>query len=94
MYMYMLMKVHVQTCHLLCTNMHMYNFGDAVVAPLSTEKDPEQTGPLVTPALLPTLSPQQLLALQMAKKYCQDVSAKHVSSTEYGSTDTITYAVF
>ena len=54
-------------------------------ARLSTEKDPEQTGPLITPAVLPALTPQQMQALQMAKKYCQDVSAKHVSNTEYSA---------
>ena len=44
----------------------------------SPEKDPEQTGPLVTPTVLPKLDSQQLAALQMAKKYCQTISAKHV----------------
>lgn len=36
----------------------------------------EQTGPLVSPAVLPKLSDAQLKRLQMAKKYCLDVSAK------------------
>ena len=40
----------------------------------------EQMGPLVAPAKLPTLSSEQLRSLSMAKKYCQDITAKHVSS--------------
>lgn len=39
----------------------------------------QQTGPIVVPSSLPTLSGEQLKALQMAKKYCQDVSSKFVS---------------
>ena len=39
----------------------------------------EQTGPLVSPAVLPKLSDAQLKRLQMAKKYCLDVSTKFVS---------------
>ena len=43
------------------------------------ESVPEQTGPLITPAALPTLDPQQIQQLQMAKKYCQDITNKFVS---------------
>ena len=39
----------------------------------------EQTGPVVSPAALPTLKDSQLKQLQMAKKYCLDVSTKFVS---------------
>lgn len=45
-----------------------------------SELVPEQTGPLITPAALPTLDPQQIQQLQMAKKYCQDITNKFVSS--------------
>ena len=45
------------------------------------ESIPEQTGPLITPAALPTLNPQQIQQLQMAKKYCQDITNKFVSNT-------------
>ena len=45
------------------------------------ESIPEQTGPLITPAALPTLNPQQIQQLQMAKKYCQDITNKFVSDT-------------
>ena len=50
--------------------------------PLHTvpESVPEQTGPLITPAALPTLDPQQIQQLQMAKKYCQDITNKFVSA--------------
>lgn len=48
---------------------------------LVTEMDPEQTGPLVAPAALPSLTAQQLQALQMAKKYCYDITAKFVTSS-------------
>ena len=44
-----------------------------------SESVPEQTGPLITPAALPTLNPQQIQQLQMAKKYCQDITNKFVS---------------
>ena len=40
--------------------------------------EPEQTGPLIAPATLPTLTAEQVQALQRAKKYCQDISTKHV----------------
>ena len=43
------------------------------------EAVPEQTGPLITPAALPSLDPQQIQQLQMAKKYCQDITNKFVS---------------
>ncbi len=46
----------------------------------SAESIPEQTGPLITPAALPTLNPQQIQQLQMAKKYCQDITNKFVST--------------
>ena len=38
-----------------------------------------QTGPVVAPVTLPPLTSEQLQALQMAKKYCQDVTGKFVS---------------
>ncbi len=44
----------------------------------STDKEPEQTGRLISPVTLPKLTAAQLQALQMAKKYCQDTTAKHV----------------
>ena len=44
-----------------------------------SEVEPEQTGPLITPAILPSLSPQQTQNLAMAKKYCADVTTKFVS---------------
>ena len=47
--------------------------------PYLLESVPEQTGPLITPAALPTLDPQQIQQLQMAKKYCQDITNKFVS---------------
>lgn len=40
------------------------------------EKEQEQTGRLITPATLPVLSADQLQALQLAKRYCQDISSK------------------
>ncbi len=43
------------------------------------EVEIEQTGPLITPAVLPALNPQQTQNLAMAKKYCADVSSKFVS---------------
>ena len=48
--------------------------------PLGSES-PEvaQTGPLVAPAALPVLRTDQQQALQMAKRYCHDVTAKFVS---------------
>lgn len=52
----------------------------ALVALNSAESIPEQTGPLITPAALPTLNPQQIQQLQMAKKYCQDITNKFVST--------------
>lgn len=45
----------------------------------STEVEIEQTGPLITPAALPALNPQQTQNLAMAKKYCADVTSKFVS---------------
>ena len=47
--------------------------------PSPTEKEPEQTGRLISPATLPVLNAEQLQALQLAKRYCQDVSGKFVS---------------
>lgn len=45
----------------------------------SVEKEPEQTGRLITPATLPILNADQLQALQLAKRYCHDISSKFVS---------------
>lgn len=45
----------------------------------SPEKEQEQTGRLITPATLPVLNADQLQALQLAKRYCQDISNKFVS---------------
>ena len=42
----------------------------------------EQTGPVISPAVLPKLSDAQLKQLQMAKKYCLDVSTKFVSKMQ------------
>ena len=39
----------------------------------------EQTGELVTPATLPKLDSDQRHALSLAKKYAQEITAKHVS---------------
>ena len=44
----------------------------------------EQTGPLVSPAVLPKLTDEQSKQLQMAKKYCLDVSTKFVSLKSWG----------
>ncbi len=41
----------------------------------------EQTGPVISPAQLPQLDEEQLQKLQMAKKYCLDISTRFVSST-------------
>ena len=38
-----------------------------------------QTGPLIAPAALPILRAEQQQALQMAKRYCHDITAKFVS---------------
>lgn len=46
-----------------------------------TDSDVQQTGPLISPAVLPKLTDNQLKQLQMAKKYCLDVSTKFVSDT-------------
>ena len=52
------------------------------MSPLGSES-PEvaQTGPLIAPAALPILRADQQQALQMAKRYCHDVTAKFVSSS-------------
>lgn len=42
-------------------------------------QEEEQTGEVYVPAKLPTLNSDQLAALTMAKKYCQDVTSKYVS---------------
>ena len=39
----------------------------------------EQTGELVTPATLPKLDSDERHALSLAKKYAQEITAKHVS---------------
>ena len=59
----------------------LFGIDEGLWALLASEMDPEQTGPLVAPAALPTLTVQQLQALQMAKKYCYDVTATFVSSS-------------
>jgi len=41
----------------------------------------EQTGPVISPAQLPTLNDDQLKQLQMAKKYCLDISTRFVSGS-------------
>ena len=52
---------------------------DLLINPSLAEKEPEQTGRLITPASLPILNAEQLQALQLAKRYCQDISNKFVS---------------
>lgn len=45
----------------------------------------EQTGELVTPATLPKLDSDQKHMLGLAKKYCQEITGKHVSSEKHVS---------
>ena len=63
-------------CVILCSYLSMFLV--ACFFFFSTEIEPEQTGPLISPAALPKLNPEQLLQLQMAKKYCQSVTQKYV----------------
>ena len=59
-------------------NLSSFNALICIFNPLVPEE--EQTGEVYVPAKLPTLNPEQLQSLSMAKKYCQDVTSKYVRS--------------